>query len=113
MTNGKVPHEEVRHPPTANGSSTTDPSKQKAPQQPGPQPQEPKPQKEQKPSTPSPNPPPPTPETAPQAHANGGLPAAAPADPAEWTEEQQAMLVKALKEIGKEVLDRYRQVEQA
>ena len=111
VTNGKPAQEDMRHPPTSNGT-TTDPSKQKAPQQPGPPPEEPKPQKQQKPTT---APPSPTPEVVPpQAHANGGPPAAAAApaadtaaaDPAVWTEEQQACLVRALKEISKEVPDR-------
>jgi len=108
VTNGKPAQEDIRHPPTSNGI-TTNPSKQKAPQQPGPPPEEPKPQKQQKPTT---APPSPTPEVVPpQAHANGGPPAAAAADtaaadPAVWTEEQQACLVRALKEISKEVPDR-------
>ena len=110
VTNGKPAQEDIRHPPTSNGT-TTDPSKQKAPQQPGPPPEEPKPQKQQKPPT---TPPSPTPDVVPpQAHANGGPPAAAApaadtaaADPAVWTEEQQACLVRALKEISKEVPDR-------
>ena len=111
VTNGKPAQEDMRHPPTSNGT-TTDPTKQKAPQQPGPPPEEPKPQKQQKPTT---APHSPTPEVVPpQAHANGGPPAAAAApaadtaaaDPAVWTEEQQACLVRALKEISKEVPDR-------
>ena len=113
VTNGKRAQEDMRHPPTSNGT-TTDPTKQKAPQQPGPPPEEPKPQKQQKPTTTPTTPPSPTPEVVPpQAHANGGPPsAAAPAadaaaaDPAVWTEEQQACLVRALKEISKEVPDR-------
>ena len=118
VTNGKAAPADTRHPPAANGSTTTDPSKQKAPQQPGPPPQEPKPQKQQKPTKTPSTPLTPTPEVdLPQAHANGGPPAAAAAaapaasaaaavDPAVWTEEQQAMLVRALKEIGKEGPDR-------
>jgi len=113
VTNGKPAQEDIRHPPTSNGI-TTNPSKQKAPQQPGPPPEEPKPQKQQKSTTTPSTPPPPTPEVVPpQAHANGGPPAAAApaadtaaADPAVWTEEQQACLVGALKEISKEVPDR-------
>lgn len=108
VTNGKPEQEDMRHPPTSNGT-TTDPSKQKAPQQPGPPPEEPKPQKQQKPTT---TPPSPTSEVVPP-HANGGSPAAAApaadtaaADPAVWTEEQQASLVRALKEISKDVPDR-------
>ena len=113
MTNGTASAAE-RHPPTATGAAT-DPSKQKAPQQPGPQPDEPKPQK-QSPAAPQP------PMSAKssdskaakvplQAHANGGPPEPAPAAAdvpatAEWTDESQQMLVKALKEIGKEIPDR-------
>ena len=117
MTNGKGSPGE-RHPPTANGV-TTDPSKQKAPQQPGPQPDEPKPQKQSPAPTPSPS----AKTTGSksikvplQAHANGGLPEAAPAVvdsaaaavpmTAEWTDESQQLLVKALKDLGKEVPDR-------
>ncbi|DBA66447.1 hypothetical protein WJX79_001146 [Trebouxia sp. C0005] len=112
VTNGKPEQEDMRHPPTSNGT-TTDPSKQKAPQQPGPPPEEPKPQKQQKPTT---TPPSPTSEVVPP-HANGGSPAAAApaadtaaADPAVWTEEQQASLVRALKEISKDVPDRWQRV---
>lgn len=113
MTNGTASAAE-RHPPTANGTAT-DPSKQKAPQQPGPQPDEPKPQKQ---SPVAPQPPPSAKaldskaaKVPLQAHANGGPPEAVPAAAdvpatAEWTDESQQMLVKALKEIGKEIPDR-------
>ena len=113
MTNGTASAAE-RHPPTANGTAT-DPSKQKAPQQPGPQPDEPKPQK-QSPAVPQPSPSAKSLDSKAakvplQAHANGGPPEAAPAAAdvpatAEWTDESQQMLVKALKEIGKEIPDR-------
>lgn len=118
MTNGKGSQAE-RHPPTANGV-TTDPSKQKAPQQPGPQPDEPKPQKQSPAPAPSPSAKTTGSKSAKvplQAHANGGPLEAAPAAmdtaaaaevpmTAEWTDESQQLLVKALKDIGKEVPDR-------
>lgn len=113
MTNGTASTAD-RHPPTANDTAT-DPSKQKAPQQPGPQPDEPKPQK-QTPAAPQPTPTAKSTDSKAakvplQAHANGGPPEPAPAAAdvpatAEWTDESQQMLVKALKEIGKEVPDR-------
>ena len=112
MTNGDA-HPAERHPPTANGTAT-DPSKQKAPQQPGPQPDEPKPQKQTPTLQPSPSANSSDSKAANgplQAHANGGPPQPAPvaADvpiTAEWTEESQRLLVNALKEIGKQVPDR-------
>lgn len=113
MTNGTASAAE-RHPPSANGTAT-DPSKQKAPQQPGPQPDEPKPQKQ----SPAVSQPPSSAKSLDskaakvplQTHANGGPPESAPAAAdvpatAEWTDESQQMLVKALKEIGKEIPDR-------
>ncbi|KAL3137123.1 hypothetical protein ABBQ32_006697 [Trebouxia sp. C0010 RCD-2024] len=116
MTNGEA-HPAERHPPTANGTAT-DPSKQKAPQQPGPQPDEPKPQK-QAPTLHSPpsanSPDSKAANSSLQAHANGGPPQSAPAAAdvpatAEWTEESQKLLVNALKEIGKQVPDRWQRV---
>lgn len=113
MTNGTASTAD-RHPPTANDTATN-PSKQKAPQQPGPQPDEPKPQKQ----TPAASQPTPSAKSTDskaakiplQAHANGGPPEPAPAaaevpPTAEWTDESQQMLVRALKEIGKEIPDR-------
>ena len=131
MENGDASAEE-QHQSTPNGKSSTQPTNQKAPQQPSPPTDEPKPQKAQQaqqngtktqkaqqaqqddakpfkfdfkpeqqpqqaqPAAPQSNGVHPKPEAADSAASSDG-----------WSEEQQQMLVKALKAIGKDVKDRY------
>lgn len=102
-----------------NGNSSTQPTNQKVPQQPGPPTDEPKPQKGQqaqkdgakpfkfefKPEQQAQQ----AQQAAPQANGSHAKPeAAVSGDSGEgWSDEHQQMLVKALKAIGKEVPDRY------
>ena len=132
VANGDASPEE-QHQSMPNGTSSTQPTNQKAPQQPGPPTDEPKPQKAQqaqqngtkiqkaqqaqqddakpfkfdfKPEQQAQQ----AQQAAPQS--NGVHPKPEAADSAasgdSWSEEQQQMLVKALKAIGKDVKDRYR-----
>lgn len=119
LANGHdIPDEQ--HQSMPNGTSSTDPSNQQVPQQPGPPTDEPKPQKPQQAQQDSAKPfkfdfnPAQQPQQAqqdPQAngtHAKPDTPATGGDDV--WTDEQQQMLVKALKAIGKDVKDRYCQL---
>ena len=98
-----------------NGTSSTHPTNQKAPQQPGPPADEPKPQKAQqaqqegaKPFKFDFKPDQEAQQAAPQTNGVQQKPEApASAENGDgWNDEQQQLLVKALKAIGKEVPDR-------
>ena len=102
MTNGSSSSQGSRQAPTANGTAT-DPSKQKAPQQPVAPPKQTKPQKQQSKHTE----PPYRPQASPEAQANGSpSDGAAGSDAADWSDDQQSLLIKALKEISKDESDR-------
>lgn len=114
MTNGNAtPEEQLQSMP--NGTGSTHPTNQKAPQQPGPPADEPKPQKAQqaqqegaKPVKTDIKPDREAQQAAPQTNGvqqKSEAPAGAENGDG-WNDEQQQLLVKALKAISKEVPDR-------